>query len=126
MEPSTIKPQLQADFPRSLQLLGLQQMAVEEDHSNRKSDETIFTHQSATQQEKADSSVPSEADSKPITTRKEHIIKDGDTLPQIAQEYCGDVSRAQEIYELNRDRLPDFDVLPIGIEISLPVIEHAP
>lgn len=50
----------------------------------------------------------------------QHIVTDGDTLPSIAQRYLGDAARAQELFELNRDRLQHPDVLPIGMVLKAP------
>ncbi len=49
-----------------------------------------------------------------------HSVRDGDTLASIAQKYLGNLARADEIYELNRELLPEPDVLPIGAELRLP------
>ena len=49
-----------------------------------------------------------------------HRVADGDTLTSLAERYLGDRSRHQEIYELNRELLPDPNVLPIGAELRLP------
>lgn len=49
-----------------------------------------------------------------------HIVTDGDTLPAIAERYLGDASRAQELFELNSDRLEHPDVLPIGMVLRAP------
>lgn len=50
-----------------------------------------------------------------------HIVTDGDTLASLAEEYLGDPQRAQEIYEANRQALPDPDLLPIGVELVIPL-----
>jgi LysM repeat protein len=50
----------------------------------------------------------------------QHIVTDGDTLPSIAARYLGDLARAQELFELNRDRLEHPDVLPIGMVLKAP------
>ncbi len=49
-----------------------------------------------------------------------HRIVDGDTLPDLAQRYLGDKSRAMEIFEANRHILPSPEILPIGQEIQIP------
>ena len=41
-------------------------------------------------------------------------VRDGDTLPQLAERYLGDARRATEIFEANRDLLTSPDLLPIG------------
>ncbi len=50
-----------------------------------------------------------------------HKIRDGDTLTSLARRYLGDGSRFQEIFAANRQRLPNADVLPIGVEIEVPI-----
>ena len=49
-----------------------------------------------------------------------HKIVDGDTLPEIARQYLGSASLAGEIFEANRTRLSDPDLLPIGVELTIP------
>lgn len=51
---------------------------------------------------------------------REHRIVDGDTLSGLAQRYLGDAARAEEVYELNRDRLRDPNVLPVGKRLRIP------
>lgn len=52
--------------------------------------------------------------------QRTHRIVDGDTLPDLAQRYLGDRSRALEIFEVNRHILPSPEILPIGQEITIP------
>ena len=56
----------------------------------------------------------------PTVSTATHVLRDGDTLQDIARRYLGDADRWQEIYELNRQALPDPDILPIGLELRLP------
>jgi len=56
---------------------------------------------------------------KPVT----HKIVDGDTLHMIAQRYLGDADRYLDIFHANRDRLRSPGVLPIGIELRIPIGE---
>jgi len=49
-----------------------------------------------------------------------HKIVDGDTLRALAERYLGDGDRYLEIYEANRDVLPSPEVLPIGVELTIP------
>jgi len=51
---------------------------------------------------------------------QEHRIVDGDTLELLAQRYLGDALRAEEIFELNRDRLRDPNLLPVGQRLRIP------
>jgi nucleoid-associated protein YgaU len=57
----------------------------------------------------------------PPTRTVIHKIRDGDTLMSLARRYLGDGGRFQEIFAANRQRLPDADVLPIGVEIEIPI-----
>ena len=50
-----------------------------------------------------------------------HRIRDGDTLSGLARRYLGSRDRYREIYDANRDRLKNPDLLPIGVEIRIPM-----
>jgi nucleoid-associated protein YgaU len=52
--------------------------------------------------------------------RRTHIIVDGDSLPKLADRYLGDPSRGQEIFLANQGILTDPDLLPIGVELTIP------
>ncbi len=52
--------------------------------------------------------------------RQTHTVVDGDTLPQLAQQYLGRADRYMEIFDYNRDVLQSPDVLPIGAELRIP------
>jgi len=49
-----------------------------------------------------------------------HKIVDGDTLPALAERYLGSADRYMEIFEANRYALPGPEVLPIGVELTIP------
>jgi nucleoid-associated protein YgaU len=49
-----------------------------------------------------------------------HVVEDGDTLSTIAEQCLGAASRANEIFELNRDILKSPDLLPIGVALRIP------
>ena len=55
-----------------------------------------------------------------------HVVTDGDTLATLASRYLGDSQRANELFDLNRDRLENPDLLPIGMMIRVPVEERQP
>ncbi|MGI9458220.1 MAG: LysM peptidoglycan-binding domain-containing protein [Aeoliella sp.] len=55
-----------------------------------------------------------------ITEATWHVVSDGDSLAKLASHYLQDESRADEIYELNRDQLANPDLLPIGAELRIP------
>lgn len=50
-----------------------------------------------------------------------HKVVNGDSLAGLAARYLGDASRAGEIFEANRDRLHSPDLLPIGLELRIPL-----
>lgn len=50
-----------------------------------------------------------------------HKVRDGDTLPLLAERYLGGGEGFRLIYEANRDVLKSPDVLPLGIELKIPV-----
>ena len=49
------------------------------------------------------------------------MIVDGDSLERLAGRYLDDSRRAHEIYEANRELLASPDLLPIGVEIVIPM-----
>jgi hypothetical protein len=49
-----------------------------------------------------------------------HVVVDGDSLERLAGRYLDDSSRANEIYEANRELLASPDLLPIGAELVIP------
>lgn len=53
-----------------------------------------------------------------------HVVIDGDTLARLAGRYLDDAQRAPEIYRLNCDVLSNPDLLPIGVELRIPLRER--
>ena len=51
---------------------------------------------------------------------RRHTIVDGDTLKDLAERYLGSGDRYLEIYAANYKALPSPDILPLGIEITIP------
>lgn len=49
-----------------------------------------------------------------------HVVVDGDSLEKLAGRYLNDPHRGDEIFELNRQLLASPDLLPIGIELTIP------
>jgi len=54
-----------------------------------------------------------------------HTIADGDSLPALAQRYLGSAERWPEIYQANQDLLTSPDLLPIGLQLSIPLSSPA-
>lgn len=50
-----------------------------------------------------------------------HVVANGDTLEKLAERYLRDSGRALEIFDLNRDQLSNPHLLPIGVELRVPV-----
>jgi nucleoid-associated protein YgaU len=50
-----------------------------------------------------------------------HKVVDGDTLELLAEHYLGFSARATEIFETNRGVLSDPEILPIGVELKIPL-----
>jgi nucleoid-associated protein YgaU len=49
-----------------------------------------------------------------------YVVRDGDDLTSIAIRLYGHAGGAQAIWSVNRDRLADPNVLPIGMELRIP------
>ena len=56
----------------------------------------------------------------PQPRRREHTVAPGENYSRIAQRYLGDRRRWREVYELNKDKHPDADLLPVGATIWVP------
>lgn len=51
---------------------------------------------------------------------KTYIVKAGDSLSKIAKEQLGDAKRWPEILELNKDQIPNPNLIRPGQELRLP------
>jgi ABC-type amino acid transport substrate-binding protein len=65
-------------------------------------------------------SSTSEAFMKPVAGRRTHRVTDTDTLSGLAKRYLGDPMRWPEIWELNKDRVADPNVIYPGLVLILP------
>ncbi len=51
---------------------------------------------------------------------KVYVVKSGDSLSKIAKEMLGDAARWPEIFELNKDKISDPNLIYVGQELRLP------
>ncbi|MBL7199683.1 MAG: LysM peptidoglycan-binding domain-containing protein [Anaerolineae bacterium] len=52
--------------------------------------------------------------------KKTYVVQAGDTLGKIAQEVYGDGSRWKEIWEANKDIVPNADRIEVGQKLKIP------
>jgi nucleoid-associated protein YgaU len=55
-----------------------------------------------------------------IKTTKFHIVRRGETLSSIAQQYYGAASKWQKILEANRDNIKDANKITPGTKLIIP------
>jgi len=49
-----------------------------------------------------------------------YVVRAGDSLSAIAQKFYGDANRWKEIWEANKDKLPDPNLITVGQELRIP------
>lgn len=49
-----------------------------------------------------------------------YIVKKGDSLSKIAKEFYGNANQWKKIYEANRDKIKDPNLIQIGWELVIP------
>jgi nucleoid-associated protein YgaU len=49
-----------------------------------------------------------------------YVVKSGDTLSKIAQEFYGDANRWREIVEANKDQIENPSLIRAGWELEIP------
>ena len=59
-----------------------------------------------------------------IPAIRRHIVKDGDTLAALAEQYYGDREKADLIFQANRDVLRDFDDITPGSRLIIPSLSN--
>jgi hypothetical protein len=60
------------------------------------------------------------------TAAEIHVVREGETLTEIARSYLGSAAHWQRIYEANRNVLTDPDRIRPGMELRIPDAEGAP
>ena len=68
------------------------------------------------------SSTRPDLSAQPATDRS-YTVKSGDTLSGIAKREYGDASEWKRIFEANRDKLDDPDLIHPGQELTIPAAE---
>ena len=70
---------------------------------------------------KAKPVIPTQATNQPTTQQnREYIVKSGDSLSKIAKQYYGDASKWNKIFEANRDKIKNADLIQPGQKIIIP------
>ncbi len=59
-------------------------------------------------------------DSSPSTRDLNYVVQQRDTLSLLAQRFYSDTRQWQRIYDANRNRIPNPNVLPVGATIVIP------
>jgi nucleoid-associated protein YgaU len=60
----------------------------------------------------------------PGTAGPTYVVEHGDTLISIARNILGSGARGREIYELNRDRIADPNIVKVGVELRMPPVQR--
>jgi len=64
--------------------------------------------------------VREEAEGEAETEARTYVVKSGDSLSKIAKEILGDAGRWPEIFEANKDKIEDPDLIYPGQELDIP------
>jgi nucleoid-associated protein YgaU len=68
----------------------------------------------------ADIQAPAAAAGGPSSTARTYVVKPGDSLTKISQEFYGRANQYMKIFEANRDKLTDPDKVKAGMELVIP------
>jgi nucleoid-associated protein YgaU len=63
-----------------------------------------------------------EAPPPPVTAGRTYTVKSGDSLSRIAKHEYGDASKWKRIYEANKDKIKNPDLIYPGQEFTIPDI----
>lgn len=64
--------------------------------------------------------APATGTGTPTAARAVYVVEQGDSLISIARNVLGDGTRWREIYELNKSKIPNPDILYVGLKLQLP------
>ncbi|HDQ73362.1 MAG TPA: LysM peptidoglycan-binding domain-containing protein [Chloroflexi bacterium] len=56
--------------------------------------------------------------------KRVYVVKSGDSLSKIARDMLGDASRWPEIFEANKDKIKDPNLIHVGQELTIPSDEN--
>lgn len=68
----------------------------------------------------SDVQAGSETSAPPVDETKTYIVVSGDSLSKIAQKFYGHANRWREIFEANRDRISNPDLITVGQVLRIP------
>ena len=54
-----------------------------------------------------------------------YVVQAGDSLSAIAKKFYGDANRWTEIWEANKDKVPDPNLISPGLELRIPGLAGA-
>jgi nucleoid-associated protein YgaU len=66
------------------------------------------------------STAPAPADAEAPTAPRTYVVQRGDTLSKIAGKFYGATSEWRRIYEANRERIKDPDLIQPGWTLTIP------
>ena len=84
-----------------------------------KSDNASQVKQNSTSQPQS-ATVTKERDTSTAPKAKTHTVRSGDTLWALAVKYLGDGSKYTEIYDANKDKISDPNLIYVGQILSIP------
>lgn len=84
-----------------------------------KSDNASQVKQNSTSQPQS-ATVTKERDTSTAPKAKTHTVRSGDTLWALAVKYLGDGSKYTEIYDANKDKISDPNLIYVGQVLSIP------
>ena len=68
----------------------------------------------------ADAPAPADGQAAAPSEPRIYVVQKGDSLSKIAKQFYGTASEWRRIYEANRDRIKDPDVIQPGWKLSIP------
>src|SRR5688572_19241439 len=63
---------------------------------------------------------PASEPAAPVSSNETYVVQSGDTLSAIAQRFYGDANAYMRIFEANRDKLDNPDMIHPGQELIIP------